>query len=370
MNGVVPMTLPTVIHAIVDPDAPSKIGASADGMPRFPTVAAALSAAPATGKSPHVIFIRNGRHHEKIIVTKPNITLLGENRTHTVLSFDDYSGIKNKDGKSLGTWHCATLIIRAPDFRMANLTVENTFDYLGNDAKPEHDPTRTSEPQAVALMTDSGADRTHLHNVRLLGYQDTLFTLSGRTYVSHSTIAGNIDFIFGAGQTVVDGCEIINRPRGKPLSEGEMIGYIAAPSTAWVEKFGLIIMNSRLVRENARVTKHSCPLGRPWHPTTQYPDGRYANPNAVGSAVFLNCWMDDHITVAGWDKMHGTARITGKKDWFYPGNPTHARFAEYASSGPGACTHPLRRQLSPEEAAHYTLHRIFRGWQPDSSFAV
>lgn len=44
-------------------------------------------------------------------------------------------------------------------------------------------------------------------------------------------------------------------------------------------------------------------LGRPWHPTTTFEDGRYADPNAIGQTVFLNTSMDDHIY--GWDKMSG-----------------------------------------------------------------
>lgn len=360
------MTDRSMCHAIVDSRYQSS-GKDSDAILRFSTIQAALDAAPSEGKSPFVISIRNGNYHEKIIVTKPNITLLGEDRDRTVLSFDDYSGVKDANGQSIGTWRCASLIVRAPDFRAIDLTVENTFDYLGNDAKDDQDPSRTSEPQAVALMTDRGADRTHLHNVRLMGYQDTLFTLSGRTYISQSIIAGNIDFIFGAGQTVIDQCEIISRPRGKVLPDGEMVGYVTAPSSPFVEQFGLVILRSRLLKENDQVPARSCPLGRPWHPTTTFPDGRYANPNAIGAAVFLHCWMDDHITLAGWDKMHGTARAAGKKDWFCPDNPAHARFAEYESIGPGATPHALRPQLSASQAASYTPDRIFRGWRPEIS---
>lgn len=336
------------------------------GTPVFTSINAALDAAPAASATPYIIHIRNGRYHEKLFIDKPHIVLLGESRDHTILSYDDYSGIKDAEGKSLGTWRCASVIIRAVDFHAESLTVENTFDYLGNDAKPDDDPTRTNEPQAVALMTDVGADRTSLHNVRLLGYQDTLFTLAGRTHIRHSEIAGNIDFIFGAGQTVIDQCDLVSRPRGRDLPTGEMTGFVTAPSTPLVDQFGLVVMNSRLLRESDQVVDASCPLGRPWHPTTSFPDGRYANPNAIGAAVFLNCWMDSHITAAGWDKMHGTARTPGKKDWFYPDHPAHARFAEYGSSGPGAQSHPLRRQLSENEAAAYTPQRILRGWRPST----
>ncbi len=130
-----------VCHAIVDSTYRGG-GRDSDAIPRFSTIQAALDAAPSDGKSPFVIAIRNGNYREKIIVTNPNITLLGEDRDRTVLRFDDYSGVKDANGQSIGTWRCASLIIRAPDFRATNLTVENTFDYLGNDAKDDQDPSR------------------------------------------------------------------------------------------------------------------------------------------------------------------------------------------------------------------------------------
>lgn len=349
--------------AVVDARHEGATGANVDGKPYYRTLNAALDAAPDDGKAAHVIFIHAGRYHEKIVITKPNITLLGENRDGTLLTFDDYSGLKDAQGNSIGTWRCATLIVRAADFKAENLTVENAFDYLANDAKDDADPTRTNEPQAVALMTDRGADRTFLRNVRLMGYQDTLFTFAGRTLITKSVIAGNIDFIFGAGQTLITDSEIVTRPRSR-ATHGEPVAYITAPSTPLVEPHGLVIMNSRLVKENARVPPRSCPLGRPWHPTTTFPDGRYADPNAVGAAVFFNCWMDEHITEAGWDKMHGTSRTPGEKDWFYPDNPDHARFAEYGSHGPGALFNAGRKQLSAEEAQSYTIDKLLRGWNP------
>ena len=350
-------------HAVVDARHEGTAGAQINGLPHYRTLNAALDAAPADGKSEHVIFIYRGRYHEKIVITKPNITLRGEHRDDTILTFNDYSGVKDTKGNSIGTWQCATLIVRAPDFKAVNLTVENAFDYLANDAKDSADPTRTNEPQAVALMTDRGADRTVLQHVRLSGYQDTLFTFAGRTFIDKSIIAGNIDFIFGAGLTLITHSEIVTRPRGKD-TRGEPVGYITAPSTPLVEPHGLVIMNSRLVKESDRVPPRSCPLGRPWHPTTTFPDGRYADPNAVGAAVFIQCWMDDHITEAGWDKMHGTSRKAGEKDWFYPDNPSHARFVEYDSSGPGAQINSSRKQLSTDEARNYTVEKLLLGWNP------
>lgn len=101
------------------------------------------------------------------------------------------------------------------------------------------------------------------------------------------------------------------------------------------------------------------PLGRPWHPTTQFSDGRYADPNAIGKAVFIHSWMDAHITTDGWYAMGGTAKDGTK----IPFLPEDARFFEYQNTGPGAKINTKRRQLTTAEAQHYSREKILGDWQ-------
>lgn len=336
-------------HAIVDPRSPTATNT-------YHTIGAALEAAPAAAEKPHVIYIRNGRYHEKITVDKPNITLLGEDRDKTVISHDTYAGQKMPGSEETwGTFRSATLTIRAPDFRAQNLTVENSFNFLANDAPDATEKVRGT--QAVALATDNGSDRAAFRNVRLSGYQDTLFARSGRSFFLDSIIEGNVDFIFGAGQAVFKNSDIVTRPRAKEM---DTIGYLTAPSTDIGNPYGLVFLNCRLLRE-AGVPDNSTPLGRPWHPTTDFPDGRYADPNAIGASVFIDSYMDAHITRDGWASMRGTSRDGGKKTVF---EPESARFFEYKNHGPGAAINAKRRQISEQQAAEYTLKNIFGDWQP------
>lgn len=64
-------------------------------------------------------------------------------------------------------------------------------------------------------------------------------------------------------------------------------------------------------------------------------------------AVFLHCYMDDHIRPEGWTKMHGV-------------DPRQERLFEYGSSGPGA--HPNRPQLSAQEATLYAPIHVLANW--------
>ncbi len=102
-------------------------------------------------------------------------------------------------------------------------------------------------------------------------------------------------------------------------------------------------------------------LGRPWHPTTNLPDGtRAAEPNAVGSVVFKNCWMDSHIAAKGWDAMSGKDK-DGKTILFYPQD---SRLYEYGSTGPGAIKSETRRQLSDSDANKFSILNVLGGWNP------
>jgi len=137
------------------------------------------------------------------------------------------------------------------------------------------------------------------------------------------------------------------------------IGYISAPSTKIGTPFGLVFINSRLLRE-AGVKDNSMGLGRPWHPTTTFADGHYADPDAIGQAVYINCWMDAHIQHQPWHSMGGTGK-DGSKIQF---QPEDARFYEFANRGPGAESHPGRRQLSITEAQQFTQENVLGDWKP------
>lgn len=345
------------IHAIVSP-----IPLAATCPAQFTTITAALAAAPA-GSGDYVIGLMPGTYSEKIEIERPNVTLLGCGTHNTFIEHNCSSGDLRPDGQRWMTSGCATVIVRSPGFRAAHLSIANNYDFDRNDVLAETDPARNSGPQAVALMLAQGSDQATLDHVALQGYQDTLFADAGRSYFCQCQISGHIDFIFGAGQAWLEQCDIVTRARLKPI---QPVGYITAPSTDRQSAYGLVFSKCRLLREKG-VPNASVPLGRPWHPTRNFPDGRYADPNAMGMSVFLSCWLDAHITPAGWDMMAGTGRQPGTRSWFFPED---ARFFESGSQGPGAMVTPNRRQLSPEQALQFTSTHVLAGWQPPPSLAA
>ncbi len=339
--------------AIVDARYTGADGAVASGAPMFHTIGAALTALPANGAARAIVFVRNGRYREKLTVDRPRVTLLGESRDGAILSYDAAADTPTLTGGTYGTRGSFTLRVVAPDFRAENLTIENAFNYPANAAKSDSDHTKFKNAQAVALMTDLGSDRAVFANVKITGYQDTLFPQSGRSYFYRCEVWGHVDFIFGAGQAVFDDCDIVSRDRSSKTNNG----YVTAPSTKADQPYGFLFVHSRLKKEHPEMSANTVALGRPWHP---FADG------GVNSAVaFVDCWMDDHIGERGWDRM-SSVDSTGTRIWF---EPATSRFFEFGTTGPGAVPSAARRLLTSSDAARYTPATVLGGWVPATGVA-
>lgn len=316
----------------------------------FDSVTAAIASAPSNGRHPFRIRITRGHWREKILIDKPNIHLIGDDRSDCIISYDAAAGMPRPDGTPWGTWGCASVIVRAADFHAENIRIENAFDYVGNLSAPKFEVIGPNGAQAVALMLDAGADRSVLKNVDITGHQDTLFVDAGRSLFQHCKISGSVDFIFGAGTAFFEGCEIVSRYRpGK-----ERQGYIAVPSTLQTQTHGLIFHRCRLLRESD-IPDASVALGRAWRPGKQFSDGKYGDPAVLGTAVFLSCWMDAHIDPKGWDAMAYTTR-DGQRVML---QPETARLYEFDSRGPGAAHSMTRKWLDQKQAEAYSYKKVF-----------
>ena len=338
------------VDAVVDASA---VGDQSSGqavsMPVFTSITAALSSAPGQKAGPYRVLIRKGVYREKLRVTRPELHLLGEDRDETVITWDDSGSTLGPDGEELGTWGSATLTVLAPDFRAENLTVANGFDYPANAALAADDPRRVEGTQAVALMTTGNSDRAVFDRVTILGYQDTLFVDAGRHYFRDCRVLGHVDFIFGAGQAVFENCDIVSRNRANK----NPTGYVTAPSTHVSQPYGLLFINSRLLKEAPDLPAGSVRLGRPWHPG--------AAPTAEGSAVFIDCFMDDHIGPEGFAPISAVG-ADGVRVWFEVDE--RSRFFEFGSHGPGGAPSEHRPRLTPGQAKWFTPQQVLNGWNP------
>ncbi|MEI7025758.1 pectinesterase family protein [Paenibacillus sp. y28] len=285
---------------------------------RYQTIAEAVASIPANNAKRMVVFIKAGTYHEKITVAAPYVSLVGEGRGVTVIEYNDYGGTDGQSGNVGGTFNTPTVAVTGNDFNASNLTIQNS-------AGP-----RNVVGTAVALSVKS--DQSVFDNVELLGYQDTLYTGTGKQYYRNSRIVGDVDFIFGEAPAVVfDNNEIVSASQ---VAGGG--GHITAAGQASAGDPGYVFLNSRVVQDSSATG--SFDLGRPWK----------QNP----AVRFINTYIDSHIIAAGW------------VSW----NVQPAIYAEYNSYGPGANAAGrstlLSRQLSADEAGDLTIPRIFGGWDP------
>ncbi len=266
---------------------------------RYSTLKAALDAAPKDG-SRYTIAIGDIALREKVTIDRANTVIRGLSPNSRIV-WDDYSGRTDpvNSATTLGTRRTATVTITAPDVTIQNLTIVNTFDYLGQIGLAEGDPKKVHDTQALALAISGKADRITLKNVNLQGWQDTLFVDCGKTYIGDSRISGSVDFIFGAGTVALERCEIVSRYMpGKPSQ-----GYVCAPSTLKETPYGFVFFDCKLTHEGEPFPDGSTALARPWRPTTSFPDGRYGNPDVQSACLYLRCTFGYHIASKGFDHM-------------------------------------------------------------------
>lgn len=306
------------------------------------------------------IRIAPGDYREKVTVTRSRVKLVGSGRDRTTLRFDAVAQTAGGYHRNhWGTPGSATLTINATDVIVSGMTIRNDFDYLANDRLPDGDAAKIGNPQAVALLADVDSDRVAIRDSAILGYQDTVFANGRRVHVTDSLIAGNIDFIFGNGMMLIERSEIRSRIRAADTRAEPFQSFIAAPSTLLDQPMGIVFYRSRLTRE-AGVPDRSVALARPWHPTTRFADGRYANPRAVGQASFIDCAMDAHIAPDHWASMNGTARDGTMTDVF---RPQDARFFEQGSTGPGARRNAIGMPTTGLGSIAEVKAIFFNGWR-------
>ncbi len=281
-----------------------------DGSGDFTSVQAAINAAPDVAQKRVTIYIKNGVYKEKVVVPswKTKITLIGECKDSTIITYDDYHGKGD-----INTFTSYTVLVQGNDFTAENLTFENSSGRVG---------------QALALAVE--ADRCIIKNCRIIGNQDTLYAAndSSRQFYDSCYIEGTTDFIFGDATAVFKNC----------LIKSKKNSFVTAASTSPKQKFGYVFFNCKLIADSGLNKVY---LGRPWRP--------YA------AVAYLNCYLGPQIISAGWN------------NWRDPKREKTARYSEYKSIGPGA--NPEERvgwsnQLTSNEAAEYTFKNIFGNWNP------
>ena len=304
-----------------------------DGSGDFTSLQAAIDAVPMSSRMPTILLLRMDEYHEKVIVNKDNIRIIGEARDRTVITNSGCAKDLDADGKEKGTFLSYTFLVTGNNVEVENLTIRN-------DAG---DGSLVGQAVAVYAAGDRGVWR----NVRMIAHQDTLFcgptmpkvardalprlipegvtsvgdcplTLN-RQYFEDCYIQGDVDFIFGPYRCWFERCTLFMNKRG---------GLYTAANTPEQSPYGLVFHNCKLTGECAPGQAY---LGRPWR--------------AFARTVFLHCEMDEHVSPQGFQDWQGGAPVT-------------ERYAEYGTTGARAdqsTRHPKQKRMNEADAAAYKI---------------
>lgn len=288
-----------------------------DGSGDYRTVQAALNAVPKNNKKPVTIFIKSGIYKEKLFLdsTKNFVTIIGEDKFNTILTYNDHTGKISPKGDTINTMTSWSFKVKADNFTAENITFQNDAGFTAG--------------QAVALESDG--DKAVFNNCRVLGFQDILLIngKNSRQYFINCYLEGTTDFIFGSSTVWFEKCHIHSKKNS----------HITAASTPPEKKFGYVFNDCVLTGDTSL---HNVSLGRPWRP--------YA------AVVYMRCYLGTHIKPEGWSNWNNTDSYKT------------ARYAEYKNYGPSADASKRvnwSRQLTDEEAKEYTLKNVFGNWDPN-----
>jgi len=315
------------VDYIVDAKAP------ADGKTRFATVQAAINQALLDGRKlvtekaekPRLyILVQPGTYNELMYVPETALPItLYSNETdarktkisasvHAALLGNVYterfgaqfaktdSAIQAmfqslKDRPVVGTSGTGIAWIKGDGFQAKNITFENAYNKDKVDLKAECPntscgttagtaPVVVVQHQAVALLVE-GADKVQFENIRVHGFQDTLFLKSraiahtSRSFFHRSYVEGNVDFIFG------DTTAYFYRSEIKSLGD-RTTSYVTAPNTNVKTPYGFVFNECNFTHDgSANALAGKFYLGRQWFHTQKCTP--YAGINVPGYSCTL-----------------------------------------------------------------------------------
>lgn len=233
---------------------------AADGTGDFRTVQGAIDSVQPDHPGRITILVRRGVYDEIVNIPKgkDRITLRGEDRHQSVIA-----AVSNAVANPR---HRAMMLVQADDIVIQNITLHNLTPKGGKQA------------EALQMRGQRGL----LVDDDFFSFQDTL-RLDGQIYVKNCFIAGDVDFVWGAGTIFFDRCTLRALNNGflvQSRNPADRVGYIFSDCTIETAPGATHVVLARI------------------HPKG-YP---YSN------VAFLACRMGPGIVPEGWELDVGTDR--------------------------------------------------------------
>ncbi|XXG57345.1 hypothetical protein AAC387_Pa03g4523 [Persea americana] len=271
----------------------------------FTSIQAAVDSLPFINLVRVVIKVHEGVYKEKVNIPplKAFITIQGAGADKTIVQWGDTAQTLGPKGQPIGTFNSATFAVNAPYFIAKNITFKNTTPVP---------PPGAAGKQAVAFRISG--DTAAFLGCKFLGAQDTLYDHVGRHYYKDCYIEGSVDFIFGNGLSLYEGCHVhaIARNYGALTAQNR---------NNLLEDTGFSFVNCKVTGSGALY------LGRAW--------------GTFSRVVFAYTYMDNIIIPTGWH------------NWGDPSREMTVFYGQYKCTGPGASYAgrvSWSRELTYEEA--------------------
>ncbi|XP_047339169.1 probable pectinesterase 29 [Impatiens glandulifera] len=233
------------------------------GRGNFSTIQSAINSIPSNNTRWICISVMAGHYNEQVKIPKekPFIYLKGEAKKRTSVIW----------GSPGSPFTSPTFSSLADNIVVKRMTFMNSYNY-------QH--SRLTQANAALIVGDKSA----FYQCSFLGMQVTLYDARGRHYFKSCNIVGVLDFIYGAGQSIYEGCTIsvINGGRDKRLA-----GYITAQGRERPND-----PNGFVFKECKIVGPRLAHLGRAWR--------EYAR------VIYFNSSFQASIVPQGWDAWTAT----------------------------------------------------------------
>ncbi|KAJ1393563.1 Pectinesterase, catalytic [Sesbania bispinosa] len=289
----------------------------------FSSIQEAIDSLPFINLVRVVIKVHAGVYTEKVEIPpfKSFITIQGAGADKTIVQWGDTAQTLGPKGQPLGTYGSATFAVNSPYFIAKNITFKNT--------SPVPRPGAVGK-QAVALRIS--ADTAIFLGCKFFGAQDTLYDHVGRHYYKDCYIEGSVDFIFGNGLSLFEGCHVhaIAQNTGALTAQGR---------NSLLEDTGFSFVHCKVTGSGALY------LGRAWGPFSR--------------VVFAYTYMDNIIIPKGW------------YNWGDPNREMTVFYGQYKCTGPGssfAGRVSWSRELTDEEAKPFISLSYIDGSEWINSF--
>ncbi|KAJ4850937.1 hypothetical protein Tsubulata_030362, partial [Turnera subulata] len=268
------------------------------GKGNFNAIQRAVDSIPANNAKWIHIKISPGIYKEKVQIprNKPCIFIEGAGSKLTSIEFEDHE-------ESMTS---ATFISYSDNIVVKGIAIKwQKFDSLvyvsQNKFVPLATPGRVIFRPAKAVMVNG--DKTAFYQCAFFGIQSTLFDNKGRHYFKECYTEGAMDFIYGAGQSIYEQCDISVNIGG--YRKGILSGFITAQKKeSPKETNGFVFKNCTI----SGIGKAS--LGRAWGP--------------YSTVIFANSTLSTVVEPKGW------------APWRFVGGEGNFTYMESNNKGPGA----------------------------------